>query len=440
MKENTTMTDTLDRRTASRIIHSLGESGQPPKQGAKLLNVGTEAFIRRLRTDYLEDLLTAFEGQDGTGACKWIEANYGNGKTQFLRCMQEESWNLNYVTAFVELSQDECPLDRPDRVYGAVARSIQAQPLSPADIDRGRGIEVAFQQLLDRKFQGVLSGSLNEDLRDQAIAWVETSLAATPVESSGFRSGVVQYLLAKLRGESHKAQVIAYYLRGEPYDTKELKELDLYEKLDKASGFRFLRSLCQLIQRSELAAGTVILFDEARRSLSLMSSKAQKVACENLLTIINRCNSGELPGTMFLYAVMPEFFTEFATAYPALQQRCGPATRINLESLQGLKELDLLQMIGESITKIFQAAFDDAPSDLAALEKNLKCVAEQALRQTMVGSGTRRLLVSSWVRALHDFRENGIRELTAADAQGIMEGVRQQLEALDAESVEDEGE
>ncbi len=257
-----------------------------------------------------------------------------------------------------------------------MARSLQAQPLSAADIDRGRGIEVAFQQLLDRKFEGVLSGSPNEELRDQAIAWVETSLAATPVESSGFRSAVVQYLLAKLRGDSHKAQVIAFYLRGEPYDTKELKELDLYEKLDKASGFRFLRSLCQLIQRSELAAGTVFLFDEARRSLSLMSSKAQKVACENLLTIINRCNSGELPGTMFLYAVMPEFFTEFATAYPALQQRCGPATRINLESLQGLKELDLLQMIGEKITEIFQVAYDDAPKEVAVLKDNLKCVAE----------------------------------------------------------------
>jgi hypothetical protein len=173
--------------------------------------------------------------------------------------------------------------------------------LTPADVDRGRGIDAALQQLLDRKFQGVLSGNLNDELRDQAIAWVETSLAATPVESTGFRTAVVQFLQAKLKGDSHKAQVAAVYLRGEPFATKELKEIDLYEKLDRTSGFRFLRSLCQLIQRSELAAGTVLLFDEARRSLSLMSSKAQKIACENLLTIINRCNSGELPGTLFLY-------------------------------------------------------------------------------------------------------------------------------------------
>jgi len=434
------MPDTLDRRTASRIIHSLAESGQPPKLGASYLNVGTEKLIHRLRGDYLEDLLTCYEGQDGSGACKWVEANYGNGKTQFLRCVQEEAWKLNYVTAFVELSQDECPLDRPDRVYGSIARSIQAQPLSAADVDRGRGIDVALSQLLDRKFQGVLSGNPNEDLRDQAVTWVDTSLAATPVESTGFRIAVVQYLLARLNGDSHKAQVAAAYLRGEPYESKQLREIDLYEKLDKSTGFRFLRSLCQMIQRSEFAAGTVLLFDEARRSLSLMSSKAQKVACENLLTIINRCNSGELPGTLFLYAVMPEFFTEFATAYPALQQRCGPSTRINLESLQGIKELDLLQMIGNKITEVFRIAYEDAPADGEQLKANLRCFAEQALRQTMVGSGTRRLMVSSWVRALQGFRETGLRPLSKDDAQAVMDGVKEQLEATDSKAVVAEGE
>jgi len=434
------MSDSLDRRTASRIIHSLAESGQPPKLGASYLNVGTDRIIQRLLSDYLDDLMTPYEGQDGGGACKWIEANYGNGKTQFLRCMQEESWHRSYVTAFVELSQDECPLDRPDKVYSAVARSIQANPLTPADVDRGRGIDVMLQQLLDRKFEGVLSGNPNEDLKSQAVAWVESSLSATPVESTGFRTSVVQFLLGKLNGNSDQANVAAVFLRGEPHATKELQEIGLYEKLDKSSGFRFLRSLCQILQRSELAAGTVLLFDEARRSLSLMSSKAQKVACENLLTVINRCNSGELPGTLFLYAVMPEFFSEFATAYPALQQRCGPGTRIDLEDLQGIKEIDLLEMIGKKITEIFGVAYDDAPQDAEVLATNLRCIAEQALRQTMVGSGTRRLLVSSWVRALQMFRENGLHALSSDDAEMVIQGAKQLLEASETNAVVAEGE
>jgi len=280
----------------------------------------------------------------------------------------------------------------------------------------------------------------NDDVKAQALDWVDTSLDATPVDSTGFRTAVVQFLSAKLTGDASKASRAAVFLRGEAYAASELKEIGIYEKLDKSMGFRFLRSLCQLIQRSGLASGTALLFDEARRSLSLMSSKAQKVACENLLTVINRCNNGELPGTLFLYAVMPEFFTEFVTAYPALQQRCGPGTRINLEVLQGIKELDLLGMIGEKITIMFRVAYEDAPAESEILSGNLRCVAERALRQTMVGSGTRRLMVITWVRALQQFRESGLTPMSGEDVERLMEGARQQLEAAEAETVSSEGE
>ncbi len=433
------MTEKLDRRTATTIIHSLAESGQPPKLGASFLNVGTESLLKRLRSDYLEQLLIPFEGSDGSGACKWIEADYGNGKTQFLRCSQEQAWDLNYVTAFVELSQDECPLDRPDRVYGAVARSIQAKPLAASDVDRGRGLDVTFQQLLDRMFPGVLSGVPSDDLKNQAVAWVEGTLANTPAESMAFTKAAAELLLGRLKGEEDKARVAAGYLRGDALPSAELKTIAVYEKLDKSSGFRLLRSMCQVLQRSGLAAGTVLLFDEARRSLSLMSSKAQKVACENLLTVINKCNSGDLPGTLFLYAVMPEFFTDFATTYPALQQRCGPGTRINLNSLQNVKELDLLTQIGERIETIFAIAYDDAPTDKKLLAKNRKVVAEEVLKRTM-GTGTRRLLVKTWVQVLQEARETGLKPLTQEQVEQLMEGAKEQLEASDAEVLVAKGE
>jgi hypothetical protein len=387
------MLEKLEPRMALQIIHALAESGQPPKLGASFLNVGTEQFLKRLRTDYLETLLMPVDGSDGMGACKWIEADYGNGKTQFLRCAQEQAWELNYVTAFVELSQDECPLDRPDLVYAAVARSVQAKPLSPADVDRGRGLDVTLQQLLDRLFPGVLSGLPTDEQRDESAAWVAGTLAATPVESTSFVRAASQLLLGKLNGDGERARVAAGYLRGDPLPAGDLKSIGVYERLDKASGFRLLRSMGQFLQRTGLATGTVLLFDEARRSLSLMSSKSQKVACENLLSIINRCNSGELPGTLFLHAVMPEFFTDFITAYPALQQRCGPATRIKLDSIQNVTELDLLAQIGRRIVEVFRVAHDDAPVDDKVIEKNLKLVARQSLKRTM-GAGTRRLMVN----------------------------------------------
>lgn len=397
------------------------------------MNVGTDPFLKRLRTDYLEEHCISLEGQDGGGTCKWVEADYGNGKTQFLRCMQETAWALKYVTAFVELSQDECPLDRMDRVYGAIARAVQAQPLS------GEGLDRALELLLDRMFSGVLSGLPDEPLRLRASEWVQTTLQNTPVESTSFRTAATQLLLSKLEGDEDKSRIAATYLRGEPVPAAELKQIGAHEKLDKSNGFRMLRSMCQLLQRSGLAVGTVLFFDEARRTLSLMSAKSQKLACENLLSVINRCNNGELPGTMFLYAVMPEFFTNFATHYPALQQRCGPNTRIRLNTLANMNESELLTNIGQRITGIFAVAYPDAVLDADLLTADLRLMVQQALRQ-LSGTGTRRLLVKGWVQVLRDVREGRAEKLTPDRMERLLAGASDELSGMETAAVNAEGE
>ena len=428
----------ISQRDAKFVLRSLGTSGQPPKWGAQLINVGTDPLLQRLQTEYLDEHCASFEGMDGGGACKWVEADYGNGKTQFLRCVQGIAWQANYVTAYVELSQDECPLDRPDRVYGAVARAMQAKPEDVTDVDRSKGLDSVLAQLVDRKFSGVLTGIPDEVLREQALEWV-LDLQNTPVESTAFKTAVVKYLAGLLNGDDAAVRIASMYLRGEPLPAAELKQIGVYEKLDKASGFRVMRSMSQLIQRSGLATGVVLLFDEARRTLSLMSTKAQKVACENLLSVINRCNSGDLPGTLFLYAVMPEFFTNFATNYPALQQRCGSSTRINLNHLKGINELDLLLDIGRKIASICKLAYDNFPDDDATMEHNLPLVAAAAIRETG-GTGTRRLMVRTCVQLLNDFRLDAPKRLTAEDIESLVAGASEQLRAVEAETVEQEGE
>lgn len=427
------------RVTAKKAIESLRNSGQPPKLGAGALNVGTDHLLEELRTKYLNDHCASIEGEDGGGTCKWIEADYGNGKTQFLRCVQEFAWEHGYVVGYTELSQDESPLDRPDRVFSAVVRSLQAQPNSPSDVDRTKGLNHVLEQLLDRKFIGVLSGLPDESLRVRAIEWLEQTFRNTPVECSALATAATAFLLAKLTGESAREEIAKLYLRGEPVPLAELKNLGIYEKLDKASAFKLLRSVTQLLQRSGMAMGTVLLFDEARRTLSLMSIKAQKHACENLLSVINHCNSGDFPGTMFLYAVMPEFFTNFATAYPALQQRCGPATRVNLNSLRGVKEIDLLQGIARKVLAIYCEAYDWRPSGSVAIEAQLDQVAIASLRQAM-GTGSRRLLVKTAVQLLDQFRDRGVFEVSEPDAIALANGAVEELKAMESAAVDSQGE
>ncbi len=424
---------------AKNAIESLRNSGQPPKLGATFLNVGTDHLLADLRKKYLEDHCARIEGEDGGGACKWIEADYGNGKTQFLRCVQEIGWDCNFVVGYIELSQDESPLDRPDRVFSAVARSIQAQPNSPADVDRTRGFNHVLEQLLDRKFPGVLSGLPDDGLRADALDWVQQSLRNTPVESSALATAAAVYLTAKLKGEPEREEISKLYLRGEAIPQSELKKIGVFEKQDKSSAFRLLRSVTQLLQRSGLAAGTILLFDEARRTLSLMSTKSQKHACENLLSVINHCNNGDFPGTMFLYGVIPDVFTNFVAAYPALQQRCGPATRVNLNVVQGIKELDLLRQIAKKVLTIYGAAYDWTPTAGFPVDAQLDEVAKASLRHAM-GTGSRRLLVKTTVQLLDQFRDSGVFAVTEAEAMTLATGAVEELKAMEAASVDSEGE
>jgi hypothetical protein len=428
----------VNQRNAKFVLQSLKESGQPPKWGASLINVGTDRLLRRLTEEYLKDHCAPIEDLDGGGACKWIEADYGNGKTQFLRCVQEDAWQENYVTAFVELSQDECPLDRPDKIFGAVARALQASPADISDVDRCRGLDIALEQLIERRFPGVLTGLPNDALRAQVVEWLN-GLRSLPVESTSLLTAAVKHILAMLEGDEETAEITRLYLRGEPLPAAELKKAGIFEKLDKSNGFRLLRTACQLVQRSGLATGVVLLFDEARRTLSLMSTKAQKVACENLLSVINRCNSGEFPGTLFLYAVMPEFFTNFVTNYPALQQRCGASTRLNVNSLQGIKEADLLTKIGSKITSVFQLIHQGFVIDEEVLRHNLNALATEAIRDAG-GTGTRRLMVRSWVRHLNDMWHDGVTKLNQDDAQALVTGVSEELSNAERVEVEAEGE
>jgi hypothetical protein len=226
-----------------------------------------------------------------------------------------------------------------------------------------------------------------------------------------------------LEGNEEVSQLAGIYLRGEKTTAEQRKKIGIAEPINAANGFRMLRALCQLFQRSGLATGTVLLFDEARRSLSLMSVRQQKIACENLLSVINHCNAGDFPGTVFLYAVMPEFFSDFATQYPALQQRCGPSTRIRLNSLHGISESELLRQIGQKIAQIFTVAYECSSIPATDLDKNLRVLASACIQRSME-TGARRLMVKTCVQMLSELRDGGFAPLTQEGAERLLEGAR----------------
>lgn len=404
----------LDRSLATQIIGRLGEAGQPPELGIGHVNVGNDSYLDILEREYLRPIV-----EDGRGSSfKLVQAYFGGGKTHFLFCVRERAWRLRFPTAVVGLSPDECPFDDPVRIYAAVAREITWPPFDPA-IAPARGLDELLRTVLDEKRETVSY----EDLHN----WIVRHIRRVPADSNSYRVAVARFLLACLDEDLEAEDLLAAFLRGESVTPGELRAYGVREEIRRETGFRFLRSMIQVVQALG-APGVVLAFDEMDRNLSF-SPKRRRAIVDNLRQMIDLCGREALPGLLMLYAVPPEFLTRFVPEYVALQQRLeSPATLsirspqavvIDLETLD-VPQVELLAQIGERVLVVFSKATDRV-LDVDLQRSNLSLLAKVVLEGAW-DVAHRRTYVKGSVALLYDqIGPEGERELDAAGARAFAE-------------------
>jgi hypothetical protein len=152
------------------------------------------------------------------------------------------------------------------------------------------------------------------------------------------------------------------------------------------------------------------------------------MATDNLREVIDRCRD-ELPGTMFVYAVPPQFIHDIVPRYPALQQRLrAPAgfSRVNhFSPLIGLDRLDLSEddlmlAIGEKLVPIYETAFGRT-LDRAVQSANAAILANVA-REVFLDVSHRRLFVKTFVSELARQDAGQEHVLTEAEALALVRG------------------
>lgn len=259
------------------ILQRLGEGGQPPEFGLGRINVGNESYLKVLEHEYFGRHLRL------GASFKLVQGYFGGGKTHFLYCVRELAWRWGFVTAVVELSPGECPYDDSVKVYRAVARRIGLEPESFQA--RGDfGLPGLLRRVIEARLGGPVELSDPED-RDSVAAWLGQTVRRSPCESHSFRQAVVTYCRALLRGDEAVESLLGAWLSGEAAPPAELREVGVYEVIDKSNGFTMLRCLTQMIVGLELP-GTVLLFDEVDRTLSV-SAKRSQIIGDNLRQVID---------------------------------------------------------------------------------------------------------------------------------------------------------
>ena len=99
------MTILIDKSDAKRLIQKLLNAPIAPGRDSYFINVGTEPIINALDQNYFRGDLA-----DGIGCFKYLEGDYGSGKTQFINSLAQRAGENDVVTAIVTVGA-ECPFN-----------------------------------------------------------------------------------------------------------------------------------------------------------------------------------------------------------------------------------------------------------------------------------------------------------------------------------------
>ena len=433
-------TDTL---IARHILQRLGEGGQPPEHGVLRINVGNESYLNILRHEYFGSLLKL------GASFKLVQGYFGAGKTHFLYCVRELAWEHDFATAVVELSPAECPYDDSFKVFRAVVsrialrprKALQAPSYGLGDLIRDRvddEVERATTQLRE-------AGTADAATRAQESVdtWLRRTVGRASCESHSFRQAIVAFGRAYLAGDDAREQLLEAWMMGEPVPPTALRDVGVFEQLGRSNGFTMLRCLTQMIVALGLP-GTALLFDEVDRNLSVSAKRSHAIG-DNLRQVIDLCGRHQLPNTLFMYAVPPEFMRNVVPDYPALYQRLQSPVPLSVRSPQAvlidLERLDLdpaklLRKLGSRITEVFQQA-RNVSFDTDLQDKNATQLGSAAV-EAYFEVNHRRLFVKAWVDLLNQQLVDGEFELTEEKARERIGGSNDALQvSTDSDDFED---
>ncbi|PXF61012.1 MAG: hypothetical protein C4B59_06625 [Candidatus Methanogaster sp.] len=395
----------IDPISARKIIEIVGGQGNPPEYGFQYFTAGLDNYLGTIDEDYLGSFV-----KDGGSAFKMVIGVYGGGKTHFLYCIREIAWNYDYIASYIVLSPEQTPFYKLEQVYRTIASNL-IYPQTPEELLSGydRGIEAVIKAWYSRKYQE-MAGKLPDDLVAGELNAYASALG--PYESTSFRNAVKEAFLSLTERRDDDFTLIIQWLEGENPPKNLLKDFKIFEKIDKSTAFKMIRSLIQWV-RDIGYAGIVVLMDEAEQTPS-MTTKQKAALLSNMRELIDECGHTNFRNAMWFYAVPDENFLEGRTqVYEALRQRLSSVfdattnptgVKVYLEETSE-DQIKLLTDIGRKLSAIYEVAYS-VKFETGALDETIADVAKAAYERKLE-IGYKREFVKNVIVALHRLRKTG---------------------------------
>ncbi len=273
--------------------------GTVPQRSLDLLAVG----LQNLEDPFDIDLKRAAAGQ---GGFKAVRGEYGSGKTFFVRWLQERARRMNFVTAEVQISENETPLYKLNTVYRRLMERLSTT-------DQATG---AFRSIVDLWImtleQDVLAeGNVEED-DEEALSVAVKELMARRLSNVAdqapmFGQALRGYVDLAENGDDGSAEAVLAWLSGQPNVAAASKRsAGVKGEIDHDGALTFLRGLLAVLRDSG-HAGLILVLDEVE-TLQRMRSDVRDKSLNALRQFMDELSGGLFPGLYLVLTGTPAFF------------------------------------------------------------------------------------------------------------------------------------
>lgn len=381
------------------IIMAL-KNGNVPAKGASELCIGREKEIKEF--EYLLKKI-----KEGKGVTKFVNGDFGTGKSFFLKVLEEMAFEDNFVVSKVTLSRD-VPFNKFEIVYRNIVKTLRCK----TGISLEHIIEkwmthlqmLAYEQTTDPVKQELI---VQENIHDD----IENARK----HSNPFATAIENYHKAIKSGDYETAKYAQAWLRGDaniPFTIK--RKFGVKGDIDRENAFKFLEALAAFVV-SVGYSGLVVLIDEAEDIMALHTKKLRDVAYDYIRYIYDECNLENFKYTLFVFAGTPQFFEDMklgVPSYQALDQRIKDAIKSNYQDLrkpivllEGFNKDELSDMADKLMDMHNQAFEWDSKQKISPLINNIIDIHEENAQLTG-GKVTPRIFIRSFLSILDTVQQN----------------------------------
>lgn len=376
---------------ARAIIEGL-RKGLVPTDYVAFFTVGRQNWLK-----FVEEDLDHFISEGG-GKVRFINGDYGDGKTHFMSVIRQLALQKSFASSFVVLTRD-IPIHKFEIVYREIVSQLQGRfegmgirSLIQHWVEEQKRIAIDQKTLLDSLYQ---MAKMDRSFANALIGLFQLSHPSPEKKSDEMASNF--------------QEILYQWFEGKKVAKKELAKFHIFETLNKTNGKNFLQSLVTFLKLTN-HKGLVLLFDELETVLG-QSASIRNTAYEAIrLLMDNTDHTGYL---QLFFSLIPDVLLSEKgfKSYDALWSRVrtvGDSDSLNYRGTlidlhkTPLKQQELIDL-GICLRKIHEISYRWS----AELSVSSDQIAEMCQKQEEMGILSEvRLFIKQMIRYL-DMAEQG---------------------------------